>query len=65
MLSFLPRQVLDEIWDVIESDSEGFPTYSFAFHQNHKHFDISSDSNLFRQLVSVELVLINFNGIFP
>ena len=23
-----PRDVLDEIWDLIESVSEGFPTYS-------------------------------------
>ena len=25
---FFPRDVLDEIWDLIESASEGFPTYS-------------------------------------
>ena len=29
MLSFFPRDVLGEIWDLIESVSEGFPTYSF------------------------------------
>ena len=29
MLSFFPRDVLDEIWDLIELVSEGFPTYSF------------------------------------
>ena len=28
MLSFFPLDVLDEIWDLIESVSEGFPTYS-------------------------------------
>ena len=28
MLSFSPRDVLDEIWDLIESVSEGFPFYS-------------------------------------
>ena len=28
MLSFFPRDVLDEIWDLIESVSEGFRTYS-------------------------------------
>ena len=28
LLSFFPRDVLDEIWDLIESVSEGFPTYS-------------------------------------
>ena len=29
MLSFFPRDVLDEIGDLIESVSDGFPTYSF------------------------------------
>ena len=28
MLSFFPRDVLGEIWDLVESVSEGFPTYS-------------------------------------
>ena len=28
VLSFFPRDVLDEIWDLTESVSEGFPTYS-------------------------------------
>ena len=30
MLSFFPLDVLDEIWDVIESVSEGLPTLSFS-----------------------------------
>ena len=29
MLSFFPRDVSDEILDLIESVSEGFPTYSW------------------------------------
>ena len=29
MLSFFPRDVLDEIGDLIESVSDGFPTFSF------------------------------------
>ena len=29
MLSFSPRDVLDEILDIMESVSEGFPTYSY------------------------------------
>ena len=29
LLSFFPRDVLDEIWDLTESVSEGIPTYSF------------------------------------
>ena len=28
VLSFSPRDVLDQIWDSVESVSEGFPTYS-------------------------------------
>ena len=29
MLSFFPRDVFDEILDLIETVSEGFPTYSY------------------------------------
>ena len=31
MLSFFPLDALDEIWDLIESVSEGFFTYSYLF----------------------------------
>ena len=30
MLSFFPRDDLDEIWDLIESVSEGFPIYKYG-----------------------------------
>ena len=30
MLSFFPRDVLDEILNLIESVSEGFPSYSYV-----------------------------------
>ena len=30
MLSFFEQDVLDEIWDLIESVSEGFPSYSWS-----------------------------------
>ena len=30
VLSFFTLDVLDEIWDLIESVSEGFPTYSYS-----------------------------------
>ena len=32
MLSFFPRGVLDEILNLIESVSEGLPSYSFITH---------------------------------
>ena len=47
MLSFFLRDVLDEIWDLIESVSEGFPTYSFFFfyfleaHSGFKHQNVA------------------------
>ena len=34
VLSFFPRDVLDEILNLIESVSEDFPSYSFIFHVN-------------------------------
>ena len=34
MLSFFPRDVYDEILDLIESVSEGFPTYSLFILQD-------------------------------
>ena len=53
MLSFFQRDVLDEILDLIESFSEGFPTYSWydsieiffvshlAIFSNRSHLDLS------------------------
>ena len=32
VLSFFPLDVLDEIWDLVESVSEGFLTYSFMIY---------------------------------
>ena len=29
MLSFFPRDILDETWDLTESVSKGFPIYSY------------------------------------
>ena len=34
VLSFFPLDVLDEIWDLIESVSEGFLTYSYTKHDS-------------------------------
>ena len=33
VLFFFPLDVLDEIWDLIESVSEGFLTYSYTWHE--------------------------------
>ena len=40
VLSFSPLDVLDEIWDLIESVSEGFLTYSFKQNQVVKWADM-------------------------
>ena len=38
VLSFFPLDVLDEIWDLIESVSEGFLTYSWFCLATNQHF---------------------------
>ena len=38
VLSFFPLDVLDEIWDLTESVSEGFLTYSFGKRSSKQHF---------------------------
>ena len=49
VLSFFPLGVLDEIWDLIESVSEGILTYSYVFH-----------SILFQTFQQVDSILIVF-----
>ena len=39
VLSFFPRDVLDEILNLIESVSEDFPSYSLIFSNEKKHSD--------------------------
>ena len=42
---FFPRDVLEKIWDLIESVSEGFPTYSFNliyFSQKSSFFSVNA-----------------------
>ena len=40
VLSFFPRDVLDEIWDLIGSVSEGFPSYSYTSYGFQKYGDL-------------------------
>ena len=40
MLSFFPLDVLDEIWDLIESVSEGFLTYSYVPTSGHDDSEV-------------------------
>ena len=42
VLSFFPLDVLDEIWDLIESVSEGFLTYSYKSNSGNSTFTTSS-----------------------
>ena len=60
-LSFLPQDVLVEIWDLIESVSEGFPIYSSNAYSLHYHFTIIS--NMTKLLLKV--VLNSFSSIDP
>ena len=44
VLSFFPRDVLDEILNLIESVSEDFPSYScIAYFRYHNSFGIGSE----------------------
>ena len=48
MLSFFPRDVLDEILNLIESVSEGFPSYFFlTFCRHFSFFYVSSSISVF------------------
>ena len=50
MLSFFPRGVLDEILNLIESVSEGFPSYSYTWCltlDSEVHFELWFDNVLY------------------
>ena len=44
VLSFFPLDVLDEIWDLIESVSEGFLTYSYWSRKCNRFSNFGSES---------------------
>ena len=50
VLSFFPLDVLDEIWDLIESVSEGFLTYFSMFQRIGKKNNQSSVSDANREI---------------
>ena len=53
MLSFFPRYVLDEIWDLIESVSESFPAYSLVILKK-----LNTETRVYRTKFSIVAVLI-------
>ena len=60
MLSFFPRDILDEIWDLIESFSESFLTY---FCTDKKQAPISKKSlSIRRDFISASFVCF-FKGL--
>ena len=52
MPSFFPLDVLDEIWDIIESISEGFLTYSFNSTSRYLDDLLNIDNNFFDSMVN-------------
>ena len=58
MLSFLSQDVLDEIWDLIESVSDGFPTYTLKLFPGDLSKDNHSPGPVIRELVP-SLVLMD------
>ena len=75
MLSVFPLDVLDEIWDLIESVSEGFLTYSpiqaqnisvyllFSLNQNKPELEIKKTSMFTLFLVRTTIQLRNQSGL--
>ena len=57
MLSFFPLDVLDEIWNLIESVSEGFLTYSYRNKEARNHFFSVHESSFFtkKAIVAVQI----------
>ena len=52
VLSFFPLDVLDEIWDLIESVSEGFLTYSYQEQRRIKSI-LTNISNLVTSFIQL------------
>ena len=48
VLSFFPRDVLDEILNLIESVSEDFPSYSYNKSKVHRHTGITKNIKMYR-----------------
>ena len=66
VLSFFPRDVLDEILNLIESVSEDFPSYSnvHAFYIQTNHDDIREKYKIFHLPCEILLrVVILFNSV--
>ena len=59
VLSFFPLDVLDEIWDLIESVSEGFLTYSYLNLKYLELFHFLSDSMATAQQSSIKSYKMN------
>ena len=55
VLSFFPRDVLDEILNLIESVSEDFPSYSFSSNY-FKHFTVQL---CYKYVIDVELSCVH------
>ena len=53
MLSLFPRDVLDEIWGLTESVSEGFLTYLFSENKHAKCFPSKVLNTFIRKLKSL------------
>ena len=53
-----PRDVLDEIWDLIESVSEGFPSYSS------RSWSIMNNTNYCKKTYWLRERFINFPNVF-
>ena len=57
MLSFFPRGVLDEILNLVESVSEGFPSYSYTpYFQIYSHLELILGPGRLERKVKTEVI---------
>ena len=62
MLSFFPRDVLDDISNLIEPVSEGFPTYSFSCHLTKAKTNAQGKFYVIKRLITGGFLLLrNFS----
>ena len=62
MLSFFPRDALDEICDLIESVSEGFPTYSVLYPRSSRLSEFEEEID---KTDSIKIPIANTAGYCP
>ena len=60
MLSVFPLDVLDEIWDLIESVSEGFNKHKREYGDDFKYW-----AEVFEHTFCIQIIMLHIIGVYP